>query len=142
MFQAKLESLQVMASGDLVVVLDKIEEESLVDFQSGCVGSIFSVELKHLLLKLRQFISDKRQLTLSENSNLLKKQALDLRDACMEQVKVCSVQCENWSSKVQVLSATCSWLHLSAWDCMGLKPAAGKAGVCAAKAYEQHEAVA
>ncbi len=132
-----MKSLHVMASGDLVVVLDKIEEESLVDFQSGCVGSIFSVELKHLLLKLRQFISDKRQLTLSENSNLLQKQALDLRDACVEQVKVCSVH-----SKVQVLSATCSWLPLSAWDCMVLKPAAGKAGVCAAHAYEQHEAVA
>lgn len=78
-----------MAAKNLTVVLETFEEESLLEFQSGCVGSMYSEELSPVLLRLKHSMVDKRQSALDRNSGLLRVQAEDLKVSCVAEAKVC-----------------------------------------------------
>jgi hypothetical protein len=88
--QAKLIPMP-LATKELKLLLEKFKQESLQDFQSGCVGSMHAEELKDVVLKLEQGISDRRESVLAKNSELLRQQAADVKDQCVQQAKVCDV---------------------------------------------------
>ena len=88
------------ACKDLTPILGPIAEEVLSGFQEECVGGAESEEVALILVELKDVVSVELEEALKQNFASVRKQALDLKDQCVQQAKVC--ECVRFGSAMVV----------------------------------------
>ena len=77
------------ATKELAPMLEPIEKEVLSWFEEVCVGGAGSEEVAPILVELKDAVRKEREEALKQNFASVRKQALDLKDQCVQQAKVC-----------------------------------------------------
>ena len=69
-------------------MLEPVEKEVLLRFEEVCVGGAGSEEVAPILVELKDAVRKEREEALKQNFASVRKQALYLKDQCVQQAKV------------------------------------------------------
>ena len=89
-------------------MLDLIETEVLSRFEEVCVSGAGSEEVALVVVELKDAVKREREAALKQNFASVRKQALDLKEQCVQQAKV-----RVWSLPSENLALTNSFVTVA-----------------------------